>query len=82
MLNPLSPNEELAMMEERKRQLLQTARLHQLYQKAEDEREQLGDRFITLIGDLMISGGQKLKSRTSSANSAHYTAGAQTFYSK
>ena len=79
----LNPNEELAMMEERKRQLLQSARMHQLYQQADDEREQFADRLMTLLGDLMISGGQKLKARSSNANSnARYSAGVQTFYNK
>ena len=71
-----SPNQELAMMEERKRELLRSARMHQLYQQAEEDHAQLSDRFMTLIGDLMISGGQKLKSR-SSANT-QYSAGAQS----
>jgi len=73
----LNPNEERVLMEERKRQLLQSAKMHELYQKADDERDQLGDRFMTLIGDLMISGGQKLKARSSNTSAnAHYSAGA------
>ena len=72
-----TPNEELAMMQERKRELLHSARMHQLYQQAEDDHAQLGERFMTLIGDLMISGGQKLKSRSSTSNT-QYSAGAQT----
>ena len=65
MLNPMMV-EELAQMEERKRELLRAARIHQLYQQADDEQNQAGDRFMTLIGDLMISGGQKLKARSAS----------------
>jgi len=71
-----TPNQERAMMEERKRELLQAARMHQLYQQAEDDQTQLGERFMTLIGDLMISGGQKLKARSSA--STQYSAGAQS----
>ncbi len=66
MLNPTIV-EDLALMEERKRDLLRSARMHELYRKADDERDQAGDRFMTLIGDLMISGGQKLKARSSNA---------------
>ncbi|MBI1258892.1 MAG: hypothetical protein GC204_15590 [Chloroflexi bacterium] len=69
----LNPNEEHALMEERKRQLLRAARIHELYQQADDERDQAGDRFMTLIGDLMISGGQKLKARSAS-KAVRYTA--------
>ena len=72
-----TPNQERAMMEERKRELLQAARMHQLYQQAEDDQTQLGERFMTLIGDLMISGGQKLKARSTNAN-ARYTPGTQS----
>ena len=66
----LSPNQEMALMADRKRELLQKARLHQLYQQAEQDRAQLGDRLMTLIGDLMISGGTKLKEHSS----VHYAA--------
>lgn len=72
MLSTTNPNEERVLLEERKRELMQSARLHELYQQADDEREQFGDRFMTLIGDLMISGGQKLKKRSSNTN-ARYT---------
>jgi len=79
----LSPIEELAQMEERKRDLLRTARLNELYRQADEKRPQIGDRFMTLVGDLMITSGQKLKARSSSASSTSpQTAGAQTFYSK
>jgi len=80
MLNPI---EQLAHMEERKQDLIRTARIHELYQQADEDRAQIGDRFMTLVGDLIISGGQKLKARSSSTNSVtRQTAGAQTFYSK
>jgi hypothetical protein len=61
MLNPI---EEFAQMEERKRDLLRSARMHELYRKADEEQAQVGERLMTLIGDLMISGGQKLKARS------------------
>ena len=57
----LNPNEEMAIMAERKRELLRLARLHQLYQQADEDRAQLGQRLMSLVGDLMISGGTKLK---------------------
>lgn len=60
----LSPNQEQALMQDRKRQLMQAARMHQLYRQAEHERAQLGERLMTLLGDLMIAGGKKLKART------------------
>ena len=60
----LSPNQEQAMMQDRKRQLLQAAKMHQLYRQAEQERGQLGERLLMLLGDLIIAGGQKLKART------------------
>ena len=60
-----SPNQEMALLAERKRELLQQARLNELYRKADEDRAQLGDRLMTLVGDLMISGGTKLKERAS-----------------
>jgi hypothetical protein len=69
----LNPNEEHALMEERKRDLLRSARMSQLYQQADDDRAQAGERFMTLIGDLMISGGQKLKARSNSSNARYRT---------
>lgn len=59
----LSPNQEQALMQDRKRELLQAARIHQLYYQAEREQAQLGERLLALLGDLLIAGGQKLKTR-------------------
>jgi hypothetical protein len=59
----LSPTQQQAIMQDRKRQLLQAARVHQLYRQADAERAQIGERLMNLIGDLMIAGGEKLKAR-------------------
>jgi Na+-transporting NADH:ubiquinone oxidoreductase subunit NqrC len=59
----LSPIQQQAIMQDRKRQLLQAARVHQLYRQADQERTQIGERLMNLIGDLMIAGGEKLKAR-------------------
>jgi len=61
----LSPNEDFALMSERRRDLLQAARMHQLYRETESHRAQLGERLMVLLADLMISGGEKLKARSS-----------------
>ena len=59
-----NPNEEMAVMQERKRQLLHSARMHQLFREAERDRARLGERLLALVGDLMISGGRKLKAHS------------------
>ena len=69
----LDPNYQRVVMEENKLKLLRAARLHQLYEQADAERGQFGERLMTLLGDLMISGGQKLKARSTHAP-VHYTA--------
>jgi hypothetical protein len=61
----LDPNHQQVVMEENRQKLLRAARLHQLYSQADAERAQFGERLMTLVGDLMISGGQKLKARSS-----------------
>ncbi len=66
----LSPNQLQVAMQDRKRDLLQAARIHHLYAQADHEREQIGDRLMNLIADLMIAGGEKLKARRSII---HYT---------
>ncbi len=60
----LNPNEQEAIFQERKQQLLQAAKLHELYLRADLERPQFGDRLISVLGDLMISSGEKLKARS------------------
>lgn len=60
MINPI---QQQAIMQDRKRQLLRAARMHQLYRQANDERVQVGERLMNLLGDLMIAGGEKLKAR-------------------
>ncbi len=57
--------DEMELQAERRRDLLRAARMHQLYRQADDDRAQLGDRLMTLLGDLMISGGTKLKEHVS-----------------
>ncbi len=69
----VNPNEEMALMAERRRELLRAAKMHELYNQADRERAQLGERLMGLIGDLMIAGGTKLKARAR----VEYTAEAQ-----
>jgi hypothetical protein len=64
--------QEYALHQERRAQLLREARMQQLYSKADQERSQFGERLMGLVGDLMISGGQKLKAR-SGGDSVPYT---------
>lgn len=56
--------QEIALVRERREQLLREARLQQLCRQADDERPQFGERLMGLVGDLMISGGNKLKERS------------------
>lgn len=56
-----SPVQEMVIMQERKQRLLRAARMHQLFRQAEQDRARLGERMMALLGDLMISGGKKLK---------------------
>ncbi len=60
----LNLEQELKLREASRRELLRKARLHQLMRQAERDREQVGDRLMALLGDLMISGGKKLKERS------------------
>jgi hypothetical protein len=59
-----NPSEEMAVLQERKRQLLRAARMHQLYRQAEQDRVRFSERLMVLLGDLMISSGRKLKARS------------------
>jgi len=59
-----NPAQEIVIMQERKRQLLRAARMHQLFRQAEQDRARFGERMMALLGDLMISGGRKLKARS------------------
>ncbi|HVU12170.1 MAG TPA: hypothetical protein VHD90_12875 [Phototrophicaceae bacterium] len=63
--------DEMKLMAERRRDLLRAARMHQLYREADENRAQLGDRLMTLIGDLMISGGTRLKEHAGCPIEAH-----------
>jgi hypothetical protein len=68
-------NADLSLMKERRAQLMREAQIQQLFKKADEERPQFGERLMGLVGDLMISGGQKLKERS---GSAQYTVEAQS----
>ena len=58
-----NPTQELALFEDRKRRLIREARMHQLYQQAEKDRGMLSVRLMHLLGELMVSGGEKLMAR-------------------
>ncbi len=62
---PMNVNQERALMEENRRRLMRSLKMHQLYLQADAERPQFGERLLALLGDLMIAGGEKLKSRHS-----------------
>lgn len=59
-----NPANEIAVMQERKQRLLRAARTHQLLRQADWDRARFGERIMALLGDLMISGGRKLKARS------------------
>jgi hypothetical protein len=65
MFNPIS---ELQAVEYRKRELIREAKLQHLVRKSQQERVKTHERFLALVGDLMISGGSKLKARYDAAN--------------
>lgn len=58
----LQTERDMLLMEQRKRELLRQARIQQLFKEV--EREPIGDRLLNLLGDLMISGGRRLKERS------------------
>jgi hypothetical protein len=66
---------EYALNLERRQKLLREAKMQQLWNKVDEERPQFGERLMALVGDLMISGGQKLKERSGAAQ--QYAAEAQ-----
>lgn len=68
----LNPNEQEAIFQERKLDLLRAAKLHELYLRAEKERPQFGDRLMSMLGDLMISSGERLKARSSASSVATF----------
>ncbi|MBE2268211.1 MAG: hypothetical protein IAE80_08250 [Anaerolinea sp.] len=57
----LQTERDMLLMEQRKRELLRKARIQQLYREV--ERIPMGVRLMNLIGDLMITNGQRLKLR-------------------
>jgi hypothetical protein len=66
-----------ALMKEKRERLMREARMQQLWNKADEERSQLGERLMGLVGDLMIAGGQKLKARSGNPAPIQYTVEAQ-----
>lgn len=65
MFNPVTETE---FVEHRKRELLREAKLHHLMREAQRDRMKIHQRFLGLVGDLMISGGSRLKARYDAAN--------------
>ena len=59
-----SQDQQIQYAESRRRELLREARLQRLYQQAEQDRPHFASRMMMLVGDLMISGGSKLKARS------------------
>ena len=59
-----NPAQEIALMQERRRQLLRSARMHELFRQADWDRLHFGERMLALLGDLMISSGRKLKAHS------------------
>ena len=68
-------SQEYALNLERRERLLREAKMQKLWNDADLERPQFGERLMALVGDLMISGGQKLKERSGTAT--QYTVEAQ-----
>lgn len=75
----LSPSQQMAILQEHKRDLLRQARLHRLLSQAEHERPLLGERLMALLGDLMISSGQRLKGRSNVRSNGGYPVEAQNW---
>jgi len=65
MFNPIS---EIQAVEYRKRELLREAKLQHLIRKSKREQAKTYERLLALVGDLMISGGSRLKARYDAAN--------------
>ncbi|NDJ62452.1 MAG: hypothetical protein GYB67_15090 [Chloroflexi bacterium] len=56
--------------EQRKRDLLQQARLQQIARDAEAHPEVQRARWLAMLGDLMIAGGSELKRRAGDAGAS------------
>ena len=65
MFNPIS---ELQAVEYRKRELLREAKLQHLLRNSQRDQVKTHERLLALVGDLMISGGSRLKARYDDAN--------------
>ena len=67
MFNPVS---EAQAIEHRKRDLLRQAKLQQIAAEVQQDQAKLHERFLAMVGDLMITGGSRLKKRYDAANHA------------
>lgn len=65
MFNPVA---ETQAVEHHKRELMRQARLQQLAKEIQQDQGKLHERFLAMVGDLMISGGSRLKNRYDAAN--------------
>lgn len=65
MFNPIS---DMQAVEYRRRELIREAKIHNLLRKANHDHAKMHERFLAMVGDLMISGGSKLKTRYDAAN--------------
>lgn len=77
MFNPMN---EAKAIEYHKRDLMRQAKLHHLMREAQSEQARLHERLLTLVADLMISNGAKLKARYSTARAARASFAPQAFY--
>lgn len=65
MFNPIS---ETQTVEHHRRELLRQARLQRLATEIQRDQAKLHERFLAMVGDLMVSGGSRLKQRYQDAN--------------
>jgi hypothetical protein len=72
-----SPVTDIEAIEYRKRELLREAKLYHLMRNAQTDKAKVHERFLALVGDLMISGGSRLKTRYTAA---HHTLSTPTAY--
>ena len=65
MFNPIS---ELEAVEYRKREMIREAKIQHLIRRSQRDQVKTHERLLALVGDLMISGGSRLKARYNAAN--------------
>lgn len=63
-----SYDNEFRATEQRKQNLLREAKLNHLAREAQRDQSKMHERFMTLLADLMISGGSRLKERYNNAS--------------